>query len=73
MRPHTSAVLQLPKGERVDVEVHAGVFILILVNEVHHLLSGMLALLDAGFLTPLIDCIGDGGVNIFANVLERFA
>ena len=73
MRQHTPAVLKSSKGEGMDVKVCVRVFILIFVDEVHHFLCGTLALLDAGLFAPFIDCIDDGGVNIFANVLKGFA
>ena len=48
----------------MDIEISVGVFIFIIVDEVHHFLRCTVSLFDAGLFTPHLDSIGDGGVNI---------
>ena len=63
----------LSKGEGMDIEVSVGVFIFILVDEVHHFLRCAVSLFDAGFFAPHLDCVADGVVNILESILEGFA
>ena len=53
-----------------DVEVCVRSKILIVVDEVHHLFIGSVALWDACLAAPFPDGIGKCVVNILANILK---
>ena len=55
-----------------DVEVGVGCKVFIIVDEVHHLFIGSVALVDAGFAAPHPDGISESFVNILTCVLEGF-
>ena len=53
-----------------DVEVSVGSKIFVVIDEVHHLFIGSVALRDACFAAPFSDGIGKCVVNILANILK---
>lgn len=71
-RPHTTAGW-LFKGKLTYVEVCVIIVILIFIDEVHHFLIGSLALLDVHLLTPIIDSIFEGGVDVITSIFKWFS
>ena len=61
------------KGEGSDVEIGVVILILIFIDEVHHLLIGLLPLFNAGLGCPFPDGFSDSAVNIIATILKWFA
>ena len=53
-----------------DVEVGVIIVILILIDEVHHFLVSSFTLLDVHLLTPLIDSIFEGGLDVITSILK---
>ena len=56
-----------------DVEVCIIIVIFILIDEVHHFLIGSLTLFDVHLLTPIIDSIFEGGIDVITSILEWFS
>ena len=66
----------MPQSSRtlpsVDVEIGVGCEILIVVDEVHHLFIGSVALSDASLAAPFFDGIGKRVIDILANIFKGF-
>ena len=56
-----------------DIEVCIIIVILIFIDEVHHFLIGSLTLLDVHLLTPIIDSIFEGSVDVITSILKWFS
>ena len=56
-----------------DVEVGVIIVILILIDEVNHFLISSLTLLDVHLLTPIIDSVFEGSVDVITSILKWFS
>ena len=67
------AVSRKPSGIKHDVEISVIIVILIFIDEVHHLRIGSLTLLDVHLLTPIIDSIFEGSVDVITSIFKWFS